>query len=240
MSDFPNFADLRTLADELRKQPEFARLSSRIDKALKTQSCLADLREARACLSALEEMLPSPRKRNSETRHATEAALIRSCVTLYERATNAAGKRKERGSINIHENLSPDQLRDHQAIVSLRQRSIAHVYPGESVNGAKWHDDRIFAVEMDKGWRAAAASHRIQFQEATYLTLKRQIPVAEQIMYHKFQERMAELVASLNDTPVEQAAFLRHTFDPVSYFGSHEGVLTALEGQRTGTSSLFK
>lgn len=239
MANFPIFTDLRTLSDELREQPEFARLNSRIDKALRTQSCLADLREAHGCLAALDELLPSPRRRGTELRHSTEAALFRSSVTLYERATSAAGKRGERGSIKILDDLTPDQLADHAAIVSLRQRSIAHVYSGETVNGTTWHSDHIFAVKLPEGWRAAAASHRIQFDETTFSIMKRQVPIATKIMALKFQDRLAELVATLNAAPVEEAAFLRHMFDPVSLFGGEAGAQAVLDGSISGSSSMF-
>lgn len=72
---------------------------------------------------------------------------MRTAVTLYERATNAAGKRGERGSVKIADKLTTEQLADHSALVDLRQKTFAHVYVSEEIDGQVWHRDLLFAVE---------------------------------------------------------------------------------------------
>ena len=139
MSNFPRFTDLNAIAAEIEGMPEYRRVRSAIEKAARAQSCVSDLAEAETCIAALDDILSSVRRSGTKTRSATEAALLRTAVTLYERATAAGAKRGERGSIQIAHHLTAHQLDDHNALVELRQRSLAHVYPGAAPRTADAH-----------------------------------------------------------------------------------------------------
>lgn len=235
----PAFTDLRALAYDLEDQDEFRRLRSAIERAVRTQSCVSDLAQATTCCDALDDTLSSIRRKGTLTRSAIEASLLQTAVMLYERATSAPGKRGERGSISIVDHLTDGQAADHQALVNLRQRAIAHVYAGEKIEGQVWHRDVLFAVEMERAWKPAAASNRVQFDSVTFTRLRRQVPVAASILTHRFHEHINQLTALLNDNPVPVALYEKHRFDPVPVFGSEQAVRALLSGQVQGRTSFL-
>lgn len=237
--NLPDFTDLRALAAELREQEEYRRLWTSIERAARTQSCVSDLAQAQSCCDALDDLLPSARRKGTLTRSATEASLLQTAVLLYERATAAAGKRQERGSVSIVEHLSVEQLADHAALVGLRQRAIAHVYVGEAIDGQVWHRDLLFAIENEGAWKPAAASHRVQFDGPTFARLKRQVPVARAFLTERFHEHLNKLTAILNNNPVPVALFEKHRFDPAKMFGSAESARAVLVGQQVGNTAFL-
>lgn len=228
---FPEFIDLRTLADELVGQEEYRRVRTELDRAAKAQSCSADLALAQSQCDALGEMLPSPRKRGTLNRQATEGALLQMAVILYERATSAAAKRGERGSVSVIDRLNPDQLSDHHAIVRVRHRALAHVYPNEAVNGEVWQRDLLLAVAEGEAWQPVAATKRIQFNKVTYERLRRQIPVMQALLKERFQANLNKALGFLNAHPLPQSIYQRHTVDPITAFGTRENVIAALAGR---------
>lgn len=239
MTAFPRFTDLRAMAAEIADKPKYSRVQGAIEKAGRAQSCVSDLAEAETCCEALDEILRSIRRTGTITRLATEAALLRTAVTLYERATSAGAKKSERGSIAIAHLLTPEQRSDHDALVAVRQRSLAHVYVGEEIDGQIWHGDVLFAVEVGSAWQPAAASKRIQFSGSTLAQLKRQIPVALALLKDRFHLRLAELQALLDDNPLPIAVFERHQFDPVDVFGSAQATQKILAARSLGRGSFI-
>lgn len=239
MTAFPRFTDFRAIAAEIADKPEYARVQSAIEKAAKAQSCVSDLAEAEHCCEALEEIRGSVRRQGTITRLATEAALLRTAVTLYERATAAGAKKGERGSIQIADRLTPEQRADHDALVTVRQRSLAHVYVGEEIDGQVWHGDVLFGIEDLPAWRPAAASHRIQFHGPTLARLRRQIPIALNLVKERFYVRLGELEAILNEHPLPVEVFERHQFDPVEFFGSVDAAQNILAARAAGRGAFI-
>lgn len=235
---FPPFADIEAIVAELGDRPEGARLKGTLDQANRAHSCVSDLREAATCVEALGEMLDSIRRRGRLTRVATEAALLRAAVTLYERSTAAGAKHGERGSIQIRHKLGDQERRDHDLLVALRQRTYAHVYHQEDIEGTVWHDQVFFAIGLPDGqWRPATASHRVQFDRNAFEALKRQLPIAERLVTARFYRRLGELAEVLNSSSIDVSAFARHGFDPVVKFGSEDAVRSVLAGQTRGSAS---
>lgn len=237
MSEFPRFTDLSAIAAEISDLPEYRRVGTAIEKAARAQSCVSDLQEAETCLEALDDILGSVRRSGTKTRLATEAALLRTAVTLYERATAAGPKLGERGSIQIVDRLSLEQLQDHNSLVALRQRSLAHVYPNEEISGDIWHHEVLFMIEQGGPWKTAFASRRIQFHGEIFRRLKKQVPVALELVQDRFHERLKQISDILNETPLPLAIFERHVFDPVEMFGSKSAVQSVLDGQAQGRAS---
>jgi hypothetical protein len=233
----PQFTDLRTLAAELQGRGEFRRLRSAIERVVRVQSCVSDLAQATTCCDALDDLLASARRKGTLTRSATEASLLQTAVSLYERATSAAGKRGERGSVSIANHLSGEQLEDHRALVHLRQRALAHVYAGEAIEGQVWHRDVLFAIKTEQAWKPAAASNRIQFDGTTFARLKRQVPLAATILTRRFHEHLNQLTTLLNQNPVPSSLYEKHRFDPIGVFGSERAVKAVLGGQIRGRTS---
>lgn len=237
---FPRFSDLRAIAAEIGDQPEYARIRTAIEQAARAQSCVSDLAEAETCLAALDDILGSIRRQGTITRLATEAALLRTAVILYERATAAGGgKRGERGSIQIRDRLSPEQTEDHDVLVNLRHRMLAHVYSGEQSDGSVWHREELFLIERGGPWKAAFACQRIQFHGQIFRRLKSQVPVALALVQKRFHDRLAQMSAILTDEPLPLAVFERHIFDPVQRFGGEAAVQQILEGEASGRASFI-
>lgn len=232
----PRFTDVRRIARDLGDDPAYKRLSTVIRKALVAQSCVSDLAQSRTTYEALDVLLPSPRKQGTMERSATENALLMTAVLLYARATSTSGSRGERGPIDVSSKLDDAQLSDHKALLEVRNRALAHVYSREAVADDVWHDDHLFLVETDRGWKPGAVTKTFQFHRATLDRLHRQVPVAHKLVteiYHKHTNRLTDLLSS---NPVEMALFEKNLFDPVSFFGSVQGVLNALAGMPRGSA----
>lgn len=234
MTGLPRFADLRAIAEAIGDQGEYRRVRSAIAKAALTQSCVSDLAEAETCCAALTELQNSIRRKGTMTRLATEAALLRAAVTLYERASAAGAKQGERGSVQIADRLTQDQRQDHDAIIQARHRALAHVYVGEDLGGTMWHRDVLFIVEDGEQWRPAAASNRIQVHGELFRRLRRQIPVALHILQSRFGDQIGRVTAILNDEPLPIELLENHLFDPIETFGSEATVQKVLAAQATG------
>jgi hypothetical protein len=171
------------------------------------------------------------------TRTATENALLMAAVLLYARATSTSGSMGERGSVDIASKLEEKQLIDHGALLDVRNRALAHVYSRSVVADDVWHDDSFFLVETDQGWKPAAATKRFLFHRPTLELLRRQLPVAEQLVTEVYHKRLNRLTELLSKNPVEWSVFEKNLFDPVSFFGSEQAVLDALRGMPHGSAS---
>lgn len=136
---------------------------------------------------------------------------------LYARATNNTRSRNERGPIDITSRLSTSQLTEHNLLVDIRNRAIAHVYSGERLADAIWHEDKIFLVEDKPGWRVGAGRMAIQFHRGALDCLIRQIPVARIIILDLFHKYINQVTALINENPVSPEIFGRHVIDPVSF-----------------------
>lgn len=169
-------------------------------------------------------------------RAATENALLMTAVLLYARATSTSGGRGERGPIDISSKLDATQRAAHEALLEVRNRALAHVYARAPVADDIWHDDLLFLVETDRGWRPGAATNRIQFHKPTLDRLRRQLPVAERLITEIFHKRIDQVSEMMTAHPVERKIFERNLFDPVPFFGSERAVMDALAGMPFGSA----
>lgn len=235
--NIPRFTDVRGIASDLRDEPVYRRLATTIRKAVIAQSCVSDLKQAKSSYEALDRLLASPRKKGTIERSTTEHALLMNAVLLYARAVSTGGGRGERGPIDISSKLTGEQRADHEALLAVRNRALAHVYSREIVGDDLWHDDRLFLVETEAGWKPAAATRRIQFSRLTLDRLHRQVPAAHGMMtqiFHKHIDALSELLIA---NPVELASFERNLFDPIVFFGSERSVADALAAMPHGSAS---
>ncbi len=223
----PRFTDVRGIANDLGDDPAYRKVATTIRKMAVAQSCASDLAQAQTCCETLDTLLASPRKKGTLERSATEHALLMNAVLLYARATSTSGGRGERGSVGVSSKLTEGQRLDHEAIVAVRNRALAHVYSHEIVGDDLWHDDRLFLVETQDGWKAAAATRRVQFSRLTLDRLLRQVSVARSIVTEAFHKHTNALTELLTSNPVELALFEKNLFDPIAFFGSERGVADA-------------
>ena len=234
---FPRFTDLGMIASELEANPRYKALFKTISSAMMAQSCAADIAQATDCCKTLANLLASPRKKGTLERSTTENSLLANAIILYARATAAGNKGGGRGSIQIISKLTPQQRIDHDILVAIRNRAVAHVHTAQPIAGELWHNELMMAVESEQGWRPASASQRVQFDKPTFVRLGRQLPVAYEIVLVQFQKRVGAVTNMLNDASIPAALFETHQFDPVEQFGSISAVQQLLSGQVTGHAS---
>lgn len=240
VTSLPKFADGEALARDLQRDPRYASLANVIRRAALEQSCASDLSQASSCCDALKWLLESPRQKGTLTRAATENALLTTAILFYARATATSGKKGERGSVDVRDGFrkhDPDLVIEHQAIIAVRNRAIAHVYPNEIIAGELWHEERPFLVEQAEGWLPAGAKRSIQFHRLTFDRLVRLIPIAQGIIFAKYHKSTGRMTDLYNANPIPQKLLAKHKIDPVAFFGSEQAVRDALAGIPAGSAA---
>jgi hypothetical protein len=237
VSDLPAFVDVCSLQGELSMRPEFSKLNKIIAKALFYQSCRADLAQAETCVVALKQLLTSPRKAGTLEKLATESALLMQAALLYERATAGNGGRGQRGSLGIASKLSPDLHADHELIVNLRNRAIAHVYHDEIIGQKIWSEQTILLIEQDSGFRPCVATRTSQVSLPILNALERLLPVASELAKSKTDELLDKLIETLNQNPIRIEMMSRHRVDPTKLFETEERALEVVKSSSRGEAS---
>jgi hypothetical protein len=162
-------------------------------------------------------------------------------VLLYARATATSGQKGERGSVAIAAKLTADHLPDHEALLKVRNRASAHVYPHEvTVDDVVWHRDVALLVEVGLAWQPVMASQSTQVHFPTIERLRRLIPIAHSILSAAFHDAVGKLTVVLQDHPAPIEAFEANLVDPISIFGSEEAVQQALAGRETGRATIYR
>ncbi|WP_157220632.1 hypothetical protein [Flavisphingomonas formosensis] len=228
---FPRFSDADRVLKELEGTPVATTVKKALRKAMTSQSCLADLGQAALLRDALRDLLNNSTPTVSDANSSIEMALLMQAILLYSRATATIGQYGERGAVKITDHLSSEELEDHNALIEIRNKALAHVYHNEPVSNEVWHSGKLFFVEIKKGgWLPAGYNSSINFHPQTFARLSRMLPVAREILMTNFHQHTTKLTDALNKEPLTQAIFERCTFDPISLFGSDEAVTRALNG----------
>ncbi|UAJ10004.1 hypothetical protein [Polymorphobacter megasporae] len=230
------FVDLRGVARDVGDDIRYARLLTTLRKAAQAQSCQSDLSQALSCCDALKQLLLSPRKRGTIERSSIESSLLFNAITLYARGTSTSGKMSERGPIDINSKLDDNQRDDHQILLKIRNRAIAHVYLEEDVADAIWHHENLFLVEIEDGWKIGAATKRVQFHKPTLDRLYRQLPIAIDIISDLCRKHLDRVTVVLSQNPVTSQTLAKNLIDPIAFFGSRQNVLDAVAGLPFGFS----
>lgn len=229
--------DLESVAQALAGDVSAARFLGAVKNLLHVQSCLSDLKQAADSLAALEALLASPRKRGTKERAATETALLSTAANLYARAVASAGGGREggRGSTNIRDRLPVSSRSDHDLIVRVRNRALAHVYHEEALGGEIWHRSRAFLVEFSEGWRTAAFTQKLGFDGTLFRRLLSLVPVGISILQGQSIDAQAVISDELSLRPDLIALLRGHLVDPVAAFGSFETYRAALATVEEGS-----
>lgn len=236
---FPSFTNLTVLIGKLEKLGKYGELRKTLMQAWRAQSCLADLKQAQDCYDVLQGILKRPGTEDTPELLTTERALLITAIMLYARATSTSGHKGERGSIQLERGrLSPDQWKDHQAIIEVPNRAFGNVYSSQAVGGYYWHREMVFAVERPSGmWEAASASNQTSYRKDTVKSLGRMLPVAKGIVKEKFQRRLGAVTEKINAASVPRELFIECQFDPARAFGGEEAVRRVLAGKQGGEAS---
>ena len=237
MTDLPKFADLEAMAAALGPIPQRAKLDNILKRLKRTQSCIADLSLAQHSCEALSQLGSIHTAMPPVHRTAVEHALTANAIVLYARATSTNSNKGERGSVSINDRLSKEDKPDHEMILDLRDKVIAHVHPGEEVADSIWHHEKVFAVEDGQGWIPAAGTRRVQTEPATAKRLRKMIPLAQAILRVTYDRQIAALVDVLHQIGVEQSLFESHPLDPTTIFGSVEEARRSFQNRHRGQSS---
>lgn len=226
--------DLEALATELVNIEGLTRLGAKIRTLMVTQSCLADLRLAQSNLTALTELAARPDALSAASRETIIRSLIADCLMLYGRALAPMGQRGARPEIKIHAKLTdPQDKADHDFLLSLRHRAIAHAYPGEEIEGHIWTSSSLcVAPDPDsRCWTPIITTRTTSRNPAVITTLRRMLPKAIEILASLTNLRLDEVTMMLNSAgspvvePMRRCARLAAEF-----FGSEEtakGILAA-------------
>lgn len=240
---WPPTIDLWSVRDQLLAAGLDRPLADCIGRAGTSQSCLADLREAADSCDALSKLRKSPRGVGKPEREATEMALMATTCLLYARATSTSGQTGERGSIQVSKKLDPAQLEDHEAIVAVRNRAFAHVYPNAQVSGVARHRISVLLVEQEGGgWMPAAATNRVQYDRLLHERLIRQLPIALALVKAKCDKRLEQLSQLLGkslDDPRVAEIVRSSKIDIVTFFGRPSAAAAALNGVVPGGFATF-
>lgn len=132
MTDEPIF-NLSALADQLLKERRRIPLARKIKAAVDFSSRQVDLLMARDACDALRFSLDCPMNQPPQFREASEAALLSNIVLLYARATKTSST--IRSQYDPSHLLSPDELKVHRELCSLRDDGVAHFGKGGSYQG---------------------------------------------------------------------------------------------------------
>jgi hypothetical protein len=237
MSKLPAFIDVRSLYSQISTHSELAALRRTIRRALLFQSCRADLAQAETCIAALKQILRSSRKRGTIERTATESALLMQAALLYQRATDGNGRRNERGSVGIKSKLPADMIQDHELIVNLRNRAVAHVYHGEQIGKQIWSEQAILLIEQKTGFLPCVTTRTSQFNTQIFESLARLLPEASKIVRLKSVAHLNKLVESLNTSGISLELLMNNQIDPRQFFGTLERARQVAESASLGDAS---
>jgi hypothetical protein len=231
----PRVADLMALVLSLKDENAIKkRLVNTILRARGAQSCVADLTLAQNTCEVIDQLSTIRSDLSPFSQLVIEYALLVNAIILYARATHSGGKGGERGAISIRAQLDAERQTDHDEIVEIRNRALAHVHANEAVGDNLWHTETVFAVEEFPGWRPAVVTRRVQISPDTVEKVRMLIPYAEKLIvatYHKLLGEVWDLLAQDSDL---LALLERHQLDPVQMFGSANEARTALGGRRSG------
>ncbi len=161
-------------------------------------------------------------------------------VQLYARATGYGQSRGERGPISIAAELTPEQLKDHELLLVVRHRAIAHVYANEIIGAHAWNSDAVLIVEDGWGWVPMIISQRKHLQDEVLHALARQVPVADEILTRRFHEHLNKAVDLLNHSPVAIAVIERNLVDPKVVCGSEETARLMLARRGDGRVTIYE
>jgi hypothetical protein len=228
----PVTVDLMKLAASLEARGGNRKLAGALRNAWRAQSCVADLGQAQSACDALDALESADVSFDPATLWQLQTGLLTSGVLLYARATSTGGSRKERGSIQLDTGkLTHEQRAEHHMLVRLRNSALGHVELGAEVAGDFWHRDFLFAKAVDvDDWQVASASLAIGFQVEAARALKRQVPIAAELVAARCRQRLAVALQLLREAKPSDAAMRQHAVDPVDWFGSVEAALLALSG----------
>jgi hypothetical protein len=227
----PETVDLIKLAASLELKGASRKLTGVLRTAWRTQSCLADMRQAQGMCDAIERLSAIENSIGHEAHQHLRGGAMMTAILLYARATTtSSGKPNERGAVALDAGkLTAQQREDHDTIIRLRNSALGHVERGARIAGDYWHRDFLFAKRAGTdNWEVASASTSIGFHDVAFEALKRQVPVATAQLEAKCRERLGGATEAIRQLNLENADLERYRVDPIQWFGGYETARMAL------------
>lgn len=234
----PKFIDMRSLSSECAKSVALRRINGPYQKALAVQSCLSDIRQAKECLNNLRKMKASPRKEGTLEKFTTEGALLAHAIGLYARGVGGSKSEGERGASQVGGVLPAELKDDHQHIMNLRNKALAHVYHGEDFNGAVWSEQIMLMIETENGFRPMVTTRTTQTHPEAMARLDRLIPVAEEILLKRWRKHIDKMT-SLIQALISGEQFYSHEIAPAKYFNGPQILQAIIDARESGEATLF-
>ena len=233
VSNLPDTIDLLALAEALERRGGKRKLAGALRTAWRAQSCVADLRQAEGICETLNELTAGSSTCGGPSLLNIQSSLLSTAILLYARATSTGGSQGERGPVQLQPSkLTPSQREDHKTLVAIRNVALGHVQTNTSLAGDSWHRDYLFAKRVQPGtWGIASGSTSIGLHFEALAILRRQLPVALEIIVARSRERIDEAMQALVETRPSEETMLHHQVDPVVWFGSLETAEAMLAGR---------
>lgn len=240
MSKFPRAVNLSIVRERLVEAGALSKLAEAIRVTLNAQSCLIDLQQSAGSLAALQEIMINSFLENAavpseQSRKVVESALLENAITLYVRATHSGADKGSRGSIQIAGKLTTAEKTDHQTLIDVRNKAVAHVHQNKDVWGKSRHRGVILLVECEEGWRPGAAASRVTFDRDLVGCLIRQVPVATRIISSQVDglfRKLADLII-LNESDYDLQKALKDSEVSLSDFFSSGDEVTKFIADRS-------
>jgi hypothetical protein len=189
-------------------------------------------------MEALRQLRSSMRKAGTIERSTTETALLMQAVIFYERATAGNGGRGQRGSLQLRSKLTDALKEDHDTIVHLQNKGIAHVYHGEEIGERIWSEQAILFVEVrQKGFVPCVATRSSQFSQRIFDALAVLLPFASEVARNKAIRSLEAITKAFQSVSFE--ALMKHAIDPIPYFGTTDKALSVAATAHLGEATII-
>ncbi|HWT57495.1 MAG TPA: hypothetical protein VN284_06545 [Rhizobium sp.] len=199
--------DLTAAAAHLSDNPKAADFIKAVRKFQSAVSVTNDLKEAQVSVNALIAM----RGDDSAQDYLIRALLMHAVVTYCRASTTKA---IERYNVGVTGAYSPEQKEQHESIVFLRDRVLAHFGPGDG-----WHIEKVIYTEQEHGDAITAVHKRVASDSVVVDVLKELLTAAIPYVEARQAERAKELDTVLHSNQQLYKLIDRVPFDPMAFFG---------------------
>jgi hypothetical protein len=228
--------DVSRLNDDLRRSGEHRKLHKIFERVALAQSCLAELQQAAQCIEELRSLANSGAN-ITPSLSIIQHSLLTSALILYVRAAHASAEEGSRGSINVRK-LLPAELRPvHVKAVDVRNKAVAHVYYGKSLND--WHQQYAFLKPVAGtagGWQLATATRYHVFNRELTDQLALLIPEAITVVGNEYDKAWKASAAEFNLAKIN---LLDYLISPQDFFGCDAETVDSLVGSADKGSAVI-
>ena len=213
--------DLTSLTEDLKGRPEYKQLAQLITRYQSASSHQLDLQSALSSLRYIQS-LPAV---DGGTRTVVGQALLTHAVMYYCRSAIEDGS--GRFAMGVTKGYSREQLVNHQNVVLLRNKAMAHFGVRAGTYGADWITEKVILKVVDAQGTVAMAWSRKNYMARLVFDLTDLCETALVTVENAAVERrmeLANIVLKLAATDQDFRKVLgKHPFDPSAFYASASG-----------------